>query len=412
MKAQHRTELEQIITGIQLGMSNKKEFLTSLIEQAEGYAESQGMDLDTLHLANDVHYLATLSIADLQDLGLQVGTHAIILTDYDPDPDEGDGLLSGLIPEADAQRPDADYHCVCGFFSTADGMQMQIAWVLLHHTRDGRTLAKYEDRWIPHFNVESVDGSPVGIQDCDTCSRRKQCPSYLQRISDDLANGFPRSDLTLTRKEQADVSSSTVLRDLAETLGDLEGSFSDARWESFKKSHEKLIELCTAVDGVLTFSDNQEGTDAILLSSDASHNGFCIRQRDRYLELCQYMESIDIEDAFETQDGVLNENAQIFRVVGRTENWRDLLPFVDNYADRLSTDSGIYTVPLSLQVSINQRGPIGRNLGAFRMAIRALQPVLSKTEKKHAAAFVDDLTGAFSKKRYPSMDGGPSATLS
>ena len=81
MKAQHRTELEQIITGIQLGMSNKKEFLVSLIEQAEDYARSQGMDPDTMHLANDVHYLATLSIADLQELGLEMGTHAFILTD-------------------------------------------------------------------------------------------------------------------------------------------------------------------------------------------------------------------------------------------------------------------------------------------------------------------------------------------
>lgn len=412
MKAQHRTELEQIITGIQLGMSNKKEFLVSLIEQAEDYARSQGMDPDTMHLANDVHYLATLSIADLQELGLEMGTHAFILTDYEPEEDEVEGPLSGLLPESEVMHADADYHCICGFFSSADGMQMQIAWVLLHHTADGRTLAKYGDRWIPHFNVESVDGSPVGIQNCDTCSRRRQCPSFLQRISDDLANGYPRSDLTLTRREQADIASSTVLRDLAETLGDLEGSFSDARWESFKKSHEKLLTLCAATDGVLTFSDNQEGTDAILLSSDASHNGFCIREKGRVLELCQYMESIDIEDAFETQDGVLDEKAQIFRVVDRTENWRDLLPFVNNFADRMATERGLYTIPLSLHVSVNLRGPIGRNLNALRMSIRSLQPVLTKIEQRNATAFVDDLASAFTKKRYPSMDGGPSATLS
>ena len=203
-----------------------------------------------------------------------------------------------------------------------------------------------------------------------------------------------------------------MLRDLAETLGDLEGSFSDARWESFKKSHEKLLTLCAATDGVLTFSDNQEGTDAILLSSDASHNGFCIREKGRVLELCQYMESIDIEDAFETQDGVLDEKAQIFRVVDRTENWRDLLPFVNNFADRMATERGLYTIPLSLHVSVNLRGPIGRNLNALRMSIRSLQPVLTKIEQRNATAFVDDLASAFTKKRYPSMDGGPSATLS
>ncbi|MGN1024070.1 MAG: hypothetical protein ACI4OJ_11260 [Lachnospiraceae bacterium] len=417
MKAQHRTELDHIITDIQLGMANKKEFLSNLIEQAENYAASQGLDPSTLHLDTDVHYLATLSVTDLQQMGQVSGTHAVILTSYNPAAvPEDDPAAAGR--EGDAQelsdlQEGTDYEYVSGFFSSSeDNSQMQIAWVLLRHTKDGRTLARYEDRWIPHFNVEPLDGSPISIRNCDICDRRKQCPSYLERVSDDLANGYPRSDIELTKKQKKDMASSIVLRDLAETLGDLEGSFSDSRWEEFKWSRKKLIDLCTASDGVLTFSDNQEGTDAILLSSDASHNGFCIRQRGNYLELCQYMECIDIEDAFDTVEGMLNENALIFRVVGRTQEWRDLLPFVNNYADRMSTEASMYTIPLSLRLSINRRGLIGKNPDILADTVKNLFPSMDEVEQENAIAFLQDLHDVFGKTKFPRMDGGPTASLS
>lgn len=408
MKAQHRNELEQFITDIQLGMTSKKEFLSNLIDQAENYAAGQGYDPGSLLLDNDVYYLATLSVSDLQALGQISGTHATILTTYSGGADEQEGFVESV-----HEHPGVNYDEVCGFFSSSPNQgEMQIAWVMLRHTQDGRTLARYEDKWIPHFSVEPLDDTPISVRNCDICSQRKQCPSYLERVSDDLANGYPRSDIELTKKQKKDMASSTVLRDLAETLGDLEGSFSDARWEEFKQSRKKLIQLCAASDGVLTFSDNQEGTDAILLSSDASHNGFCIRQQGKYLELCQYMECIDIEDAFDAVEGMLNENALIFRVVGRTTNWQDLIPFVASYADRMSTEATLYTIPLSLRLSISRRGLIGKDRNLLPDALRELLPHMNKKEQDNALAFVQDLADVFGKTKFPRMDGSSNASNS
>lgn len=398
MRAEIKSELDAMVTDQEMQTHPKRALLTSILEQATDFLQSEGYDIRNFHLTGDIQDMLflpndTLVAYFMSEPDIRVLDTVPYVTDLSGVADENvDGNYSRIFRGPD-DLPDG--YCCIGHFTPMedDETNLSIQWAMIKR-EDGKNFALVNGVLTPHYAFEHN-----GLVNCDLCPHRLSCGSYGNRLVEDSTKTIQNTEFTEQQREDAD--DRTSLADLLASVALHQGAVTDSEWEEIKYAHMPLLDLLDACDGLLTFTCDANGY--VLTTANPGLAGFMIRYIRGEYRLYQYLEAGDLAEAFDTD----YTGDSYIKLVGKSKKMSDMQYFVMIHGDRMAmNDSMAYSIPVSIIHAIRYRGVMTKeyikNSKAFFVKAQKAQNNLgwTKDEIKNAIAFFN-MAGREAKPEQP-----------
>lgn len=387
MRAEVKSELDAMVADQEMQAPTKRALLTSILEQATAFLQSEGYDIGKFHLTSDIHDMLflpndTLLAYFMSEPDICVLDTVPYVTDLSGLNDKNvDGNYSRMFRDAN-DLPDG-YSCV-GHFTPMenDETNLSIQWTMIK--REGRTnFAMVDNVWTPHYSFEQNR-----LVNCDLCPDRFSCDSYSNMINEDSTRIIQNTDFTVRQREDANKKNS--IADLLASVALHQGAVTDDEWRKIKQEYIPLLNLFDACEGLLTFIHETNGY--VLTTSNPGLAGFMIRNIRGEYRLYQYLEERDLAKAFDTD----YNGSSYIKLVGKTKKMSEIQHFVLIHGDRMALNNSMaYSIPVSLTNAIRYRGVMTKEyVKTSKMFFDRAQKVQTnlgwtKDEIKNAIAFFD-----------------------
>lgn len=405
-----KSKLDNEIAKIQTETGYKKNLIKRLISEAEELTEDNGIELNTMHLSDQIVQFLNLPLS----LFMKQLNRGVELTVLDSCPDEAtddevvdeddlddqnefDELMRALQNDDDDDDEDDNevtvvkyrirYQCITYIHLADASGNASLLW-RLDKIDNGRRYALIDSEWEHYFCINDME-----IRACSKCPEKGKCAMYDSQVFSDKLGS-----IALTPDQVDDCFSSEPLSTLLSAAIMTHDVVDDEEWARIKYNNKKLIELNTECwNGELLIFMQIKPDWFVLTPSKAAHHGFVIGYQKGKYELYQYMSGHAISEFLSLDSPAIEK--QYLKLVDTTRDVNDVKIFIVNYADRMCDNKPIYTIPLSYRHAVRLRGVLNGNFDEMAKGIEDTQGMLTSQEMENAKAFLRELHKYMPKKK-------------
>ena len=410
-----KSELDNEITKIQTETGYKKNLIKRLISEAEELTEENGIELNTMHLSNQLIQFLNLPLSILMKQ-LNRGVDLTVLDSY-PDEETDDEVvneedienqnafedlmrnLGNLQNDDENDENDENdeavkvvecrirYQCIVYIHLADASGNTSLLW-RLDKIENGNRYALINNEWEHYFCINDME-----LCACSKCPKKGDCAMYDSQVFADKLGS-----IALTPDQVDDCFSSEPLSTLLSAAIMTHDVVDDEEWARIKYNNKKLVELNTECwNGELLIFMQIKPDWFVLTPSKTAHHGFVIGYKKGRYELYQYMSGHAISEFLSLDSPTIEK--QYLKLVDTTRDVNDVKIFIVNYADRMCDDKPIYTIPLSFRHAVRLRGVLNGHFDEMAKGIEDMERMLTPQEMENAEAFLHELHQYISKKK-------------